>query len=54
LQVLALNALTPILRRIDSSLPFAPLSLIAVLEPAGGVGAAVPGREAASSRAERA
>ncbi|HEX9287902.1 MAG TPA: glycosyltransferase [Anaeromyxobacteraceae bacterium] len=35
LQVVALNALTPLFRLIDASLPFAPLSLIAVLEPAG-------------------
>ena len=34
-QVLALNALTPLFRRIDSFMPFAPLSLIAILEPAG-------------------
>jgi glycosyltransferase involved in cell wall biosynthesis len=34
-QVLALNALMPLIRRVDASLPFAPLSLIAVLEPAG-------------------
>ncbi len=32
-QVLALNVLTPLFRRIDSFLPFAPLSLVAVLEP---------------------
>ncbi len=35
LQVVALNALMPLFRLIDASLPFAPLSLIAVLEPAG-------------------
>jgi hypothetical protein len=32
-QIWALNLLTPIFRRIDRFLPFAPLSLIAVLEP---------------------
>jgi hypothetical protein len=32
-QILALNALTPIFRRIDQRLPFPPLSLIAILEP---------------------
>jgi glycosyltransferase involved in cell wall biosynthesis len=31
LQIMALNALTPAFRRIDHALPFAPLSLIAVL-----------------------
>ncbi len=33
LQVMALNLLTPLFRRVDGSLPFAPLSLVAVLEP---------------------
>jgi glycosyltransferase involved in cell wall biosynthesis/phospholipid N-methyltransferase len=32
-QIVALNLLTPIFRRIDRVLPFPPLSLIAVLEP---------------------
>jgi glycosyltransferase involved in cell wall biosynthesis len=32
-QILALNALTPIFRRIDTRLPCPPLSLIAILEP---------------------
>ena len=35
LQVLVLNLLTPIFRRVDGVLPLAPLSLIAVLEPDG-------------------
>jgi glycosyltransferase involved in cell wall biosynthesis len=38
-QILALNALTPIFRRVDSLLPVPPLSLIAVLERNDGVGA---------------
>jgi glycosyltransferase involved in cell wall biosynthesis len=33
-QVMALNLLTPLFRVIDGSLPFAPLSLVAILEPA--------------------
>jgi glycosyltransferase involved in cell wall biosynthesis/SAM-dependent methyltransferase len=33
LQVMALNLLTPLFRLVDGSLPFAPLSLVAVLEP---------------------
>ncbi len=33
-QVMALNLLTPLFRIIDRSLPFAPLSLVAILEPA--------------------
>jgi hypothetical protein len=32
-QIMTLNALTPIFRRIDRALPFQALSLIAVLEP---------------------
>jgi SAM-dependent methyltransferase len=36
LQVWALNALMPIFRRVDGALPFAPLSLIAVMAPGGG------------------
>ncbi len=32
-QVLALNALTPVFREIDETLPVGPLSLIAILEP---------------------
>jgi SAM-dependent methyltransferase len=32
-QILALNALTPVFRRIDQQLPFPPLSLIAILQP---------------------
>jgi hypothetical protein len=32
-QILALNALTLVFRRVDKRLPFPPLSLIAVLEP---------------------
>jgi glycosyltransferase involved in cell wall biosynthesis len=32
-QVMALNLLTPLFRLVDTSLPFAPLSLVAVLEP---------------------
>jgi len=32
-QILALNTLTPVFRRIDEQLPFPPLSLIAILEP---------------------
>jgi SAM-dependent methyltransferase len=48
-QILALNALTPVFRRIDRFLPFPPLSLIAVLEPAGDevAPAAAPGERAA-------
>jgi glycosyltransferase involved in cell wall biosynthesis len=34
LQVMALNALVPLFRAVDASLPFGPLSLIAVLEAA--------------------
>jgi SAM-dependent methyltransferase len=41
LQVWALNALTPLFRLIDGALPFAPLSLIAVLRAAGPAGAGV-------------
>ncbi len=33
-QVMLLNALTPLFRLVDAWLPFAPLSLVAVLEPA--------------------
>ena len=33
-QVMALNLLTPLFRLVDGSLPLAPLSLVAVLEPA--------------------
>jgi hypothetical protein len=32
-QIVALNALTPMFRRIDEHLPFPPLSFIAILEP---------------------
>ncbi|MGC9984057.1 MAG: glycosyltransferase [Polyangia bacterium] len=32
-QIVALNSLTPVFRRIDERLPFPPLSLIAILEP---------------------
>lgn len=32
-QVLALNALTPVFRKVDDALPLPPLSLIAILEP---------------------
>ena len=32
-QILALNVLTPVFRRIDSALPFEALSLIAVMAP---------------------
>jgi hypothetical protein len=32
-QIVALNALAPVFRRIDERLPFPPLSLIAILEP---------------------
>lgn len=32
-QVMALNTLTPVFRQIDETLPFGPLSLIAILEP---------------------
>jgi SAM-dependent methyltransferase len=32
-QIVALNTLTPVFRRIDERLPFPPLSLIAILEP---------------------
>jgi glycosyltransferase involved in cell wall biosynthesis len=39
-QILALNALTPIFRLVDRLLPFPPLSLIAVLEPASASGPA--------------
>ena len=35
LQIHALNALTPLFRRIDGLLPFRPLSLVAILRPAG-------------------
>jgi len=37
LQIVALNLLTPLFRLVDRALPFPPLSLIAVLEPADGV-----------------
>ena len=36
LQVMALNALTPLFRAVDARLPFAPLSLVAILEPVRG------------------
>jgi hypothetical protein len=49
-QVLALNALTPLFRRIDSFLPFAPLSLIAILEPAGVAPALSPRKEGTESQ----
>jgi SAM-dependent methyltransferase len=39
-QILALNALTPLFRLVDRLLPFPPLSLIAVLEPAAAGAAA--------------
>jgi hypothetical protein len=42
LQVAALNLLTPIFRLVDRALPFPPLSLIAVLEPARAGGAVRP------------
>jgi glycosyltransferase involved in cell wall biosynthesis len=32
-QIMALNALTPLFRKVDSALPFPPLSLIAVMTP---------------------
>jgi glycosyltransferase involved in cell wall biosynthesis/phospholipid N-methyltransferase len=32
-QIVALNTLTPVFRRVDERLPFPPLSLIAILEP---------------------
>jgi glycosyltransferase involved in cell wall biosynthesis/phospholipid N-methyltransferase len=35
-QILSLNLLTPIFRRIDGALPFPPLSLIAVMRPSPG------------------
>jgi len=36
LQIVVLNLLTPLFRRVDRFLPVAPLSLIAILEPASG------------------
>jgi SAM-dependent methyltransferase len=39
-QIMMLNALTPLFRRIDRALPFDALSLIAVLRPSGGPGSA--------------
>jgi hypothetical protein len=44
-QILLLNALTPVFRRIDKILPMGPLSLIAVLEPKP---AAAPAQTAAA------
>jgi glycosyltransferase involved in cell wall biosynthesis/phospholipid N-methyltransferase len=41
-QVMALNLLTPLFRLVDASLPFAPLSLMAVLEPAVSRGPPAP------------
>ena len=38
-QIAALNLLTPLFRRVDHLLPFAPLSLVAVLRPRAGAGA---------------
>jgi len=35
LQIAVLNLLTPLFRRVDRALPFPPLSLIAILRPAG-------------------
>jgi len=42
LQIVALNVLTPLFRLVDRALPFPPLSLIAVLEPARTDGTARP------------
>jgi glycosyltransferase involved in cell wall biosynthesis len=42
MQILTLNALTPIFRRIDRLLPFPSLSLIAVMEPDDGAAARGP------------
>jgi glycosyltransferase involved in cell wall biosynthesis len=52
-QILALNALTPIFRRVDAALPFEPLSLVAILEPAPeGVDARTAGRGATNGAQE--
>ncbi len=45
-QIWALNALTPLFRRVDGALPFAPLSLIAVMRPARAGARAGPARAA--------
>jgi glycosyltransferase involved in cell wall biosynthesis len=51
-QVLALNALTPVLRRVDRALPLPPVSLIAVLESREAAPAAPrPRRNGAAERA---
>ncbi len=50
-QVLALNTLTPALRRIDSFLPLPPVSLIAILEPTEATAATTrPARNGAAAR----
>ncbi|HTP28307.1 MAG TPA: class I SAM-dependent methyltransferase, partial [Anaeromyxobacteraceae bacterium] len=53
-QVLALNMLTPIFRRLDTSLPFAPLSLIAVLHQSEGSAAQGNAPSPSDERRERA
>jgi glycosyltransferase involved in cell wall biosynthesis/SAM-dependent methyltransferase len=55
LQVMALNLLTPFFRLVDGSLPFAPLSLVAVLEPGpepAGQAAQAPAGEGTARAAE--
>jgi glycosyltransferase involved in cell wall biosynthesis/phospholipid N-methyltransferase len=42
-QIMALNALTPIFRRVDKALPFPPLSLIAICKNGRATPAAAPG-----------
>jgi hypothetical protein len=44
-QIVMLNALTPLFRLVDAALPFPALSLIAVMQPAG---AKAQGREGAA------
>jgi glycosyltransferase involved in cell wall biosynthesis/phospholipid N-methyltransferase len=41
-QILVLNALTPLFRLVDAALPFPPLSLIAIVRPIGQRAAAAP------------
>ena len=54
LQVMALNLLTPLFRAVDGWLPIAPLSLVAILEPAReGAGSATGERDPRAAEAGR-
>jgi glycosyltransferase involved in cell wall biosynthesis len=53
-QILSLNLLTPVLRRIDRLLPWPPLSLIAVLSPVHEAAASIPGASVRETRKRQA